>query len=418
MEIRYLNDTQDIIDEDYLKDVNVEFGKKYGPINSIVLSRAAESDNVFLQDKQSIQSNGLCELKIIDNQIMNDNNRSDFLPDILEKLNGLEYYINDFTSPGITWHELCDKYTVKIGENLYNCVLFNDEIKITQGLEENIYTEMPETSETDYSKADKTDRKINKAYIMVDKQNQKIESLISQQTETENKLTQVEQNIDGITQTVSSVETKVETIEETANTAIENADEIKKQTIYAVDVMYALSNSSTEAPTTGWSTTAPNWENGKYMWQKTVITYGDGTTEETSVTCITGATGEKGENGKDGTDGKDGADGQKGDTGTGVKEIVEQYYLSTSNTTQTGGSWKTTQDTWSKGKYIWTRNKITWTDDTVSYTTPILATGLNNANSVANNANTTANTANSTDFSRSATSVSSIGLRRSGLSEP
>ena len=29
-----------------------------------------------------------------------------------------------------------------------------------------------------------------------------------------------------------------------------------------------------------------------------------------------------------------------------------------------------------------------------------------------------ANTANSTDFSRSATSVSSIGLRRSGLSEP
>ncbi len=226
LEIRYLNDTQDIIDEDYLKDVNVEFGKKYGPINSIVLSRAAESDNVFLQDKQSIQTNGLCELKIIDNQIMNDNDRSDFLPDILEKLNGLEYYINDFTSPGITWYELCDKYTVKIGENLYNCVLFNDEIKITQGLEENIYTEMPETSETDYSKADKTDRKINKAYIMVDKQNQKIESLISQQTETENKLTQVEQTVDGITQTVSEVEEKVETVETKADNAQETADNI------------------------------------------------------------------------------------------------------------------------------------------------------------------------------------------------
>ena len=227
----------------------------------------------------------------------------------------------------------------------------------------------------------------------IDEAEGKITQLIEETTENSNKLSQHEQTIESITDTVSSVETKVETIEETANTAIENADEIKKQTIYAVDVMYALSNSSTEAPTTGWSTTAPEWENGKYMWQKTVITYGDGTTEETSVTCITGATGEKGENG---TDGKDGADGQKGDTGTGVKEIVEQYYLSTSNTTQTGGSWKTTQDAWSKGKYIWTRNKITWTDDTVSYTTPILATGLNNANSVADNANTTANTANST----------------------
>lgn len=373
LEIRYLNDTQDTIDEDYLKDVNVGFKEKYGPINSIVLSRAAESDNVFLQDKQSVRNNGLCELKIIDNQIMNDNDRSDFLPDILEKLDGLSYYINDFSSPGITWYELCDMYNVKIGENLYSCVLFNDEIKITQGLEEDIYTEMPETSETDYSKADKTDRKINKTYIMVDKQNQKIEALISQQTEMGEKLTQHEQTIDSITDTVSSVETKIETVE--------------SKTIYSVDVMYALSDSSTQIPTTGWSTTAPAWENGKYMWQKTVTTYGGGSTEETSATCITGA---KGENGQDGQD------GSKGDTGIGVKEIVEEYYLSTSNTSQTGGSWKTTQDTWTKGKYIWTRNKITWTDDTITYTTPVLATGLNNANSMANNANTTADTANAT----------------------
>lgn len=179
LEIRYLNDTKDTIDEDYLKDINVGFSEKYGPINSIVLSRSAESDNVYLQDENSVSTNGLCELKIIDNQIMNDNDRSDFLPDILEKLDGLEYYINDFSSPGITWYELCDKYTVKINDNLYNCVLFNDEIKITQGLEETIYTDMPEASKTDYSKADKTDRKINKTYIIVDKQNQKIESLVS-----------------------------------------------------------------------------------------------------------------------------------------------------------------------------------------------------------------------------------------------
>lgn len=224
LEVRYINDTQDMIDEDYLKDTNVGFKEKYGPINSVVLSRAAESDNVFLRDEQSVKTNGLYEIKIVDNQIMNGNDRSDFLPDILEKLNGLEYYINDFDSTGITWYELCDKYTVKIGENLYNCVLFNDAIKISQGLEESIYTEMPETSETDYSKADKTDRKINKAYIMVDKQNQKIESLISQQTETGNKLTQVEQTVDGITQTVSSVETKIETVENKADIAQETAD--------------------------------------------------------------------------------------------------------------------------------------------------------------------------------------------------
>ena len=225
LEIRYLNDTQDTIDEDYLKDVNVEFGEKYGPINSIVLSRSGESDNVFLQDEQSIQTNGLCELKIIDNQIMNDNDRSDFLPDILSKLDGLEYFINDFSSTGITWYELCDKYTVQIGTNQYGCVLFNDEIKITQGLEETIYTEMPETSETDYSKADKTDRKINKAYIIVDKQNQKIEALISQQTEQSSKLTQVEQTIGSISQKVENIEDVTNTVEGTRIITLENCVE-------------------------------------------------------------------------------------------------------------------------------------------------------------------------------------------------
>ena len=220
---------------------------------------------------------------------------------------------------------------------------------------------------------------------------------VTQITTTNQKVSQIEQTVSNITQSVSEVEERVETVEtkadnaqSSANTANQNVEEVKKQTIYEVDVMYALSSSSTQAPTTGWSTTAPQWENGKYMWQKTVTTYGDGSKTESNATCITGAKGQDGANGTNGTD------GEKGDTGIGVKSLVEQYYLSNSNTTQTGGSWKETQDTWTSGKYIWTRNKITWTDNSITYTTPILATGLNNANSVANTANNTANTANST----------------------
>ena len=68
---------------------------------------------------------------------MNFNNRSDFLPDILEKLNGLEYYLNDFSSTGITYYDVCDRYNVQIEDKTYSCVMFNDEISITQGLEEN-----------------------------------------------------------------------------------------------------------------------------------------------------------------------------------------------------------------------------------------------------------------------------------------
>lgn len=226
---------------------------------------------------------------------------------------------------------------------------------------------------------------------------------VSQITTTNQKVSRIDQTVSRITQSVSEVEEKVETVESkadtaqsTANTANQNVEEVKKQTIYEVDVMYALSSSDTQSPTTGWSTSAPQWENGKYMWQKTVTTYGDGSKTESDATCITGAKGEDGQAGTDGKDGLDGKDGAKGDTGIGVEAMVEQYYLSNSNTTQTGGSWKETQDTWVSGKYIWTRNKITWTDNSITYTTPILATGLNNANSVANTANSTANTANTT----------------------
>ena len=138
-----------------------------------------EVKNITLRDEESIETNGLCELKIKENQIMNFNNRDEFLQGIFEKLNGTEYHLNDFASTGITYYDICDRYKVMIGDKTYSCVMFNDEILVTQGLEENVFTEMPEESETDYTKVDKTDRKINQTYILADKQNQRIEALTS-----------------------------------------------------------------------------------------------------------------------------------------------------------------------------------------------------------------------------------------------
>lgn len=51
-----------------------------------------------------------------------------------------------------------------------------------------------------------------------------------------------------------------------------------------------------------------------------------------------------------------------------IKNTVEEFYLSTSHTALSGGSWSTTQPTWTDGKYIWRRTKVTYTDDTTGYT--------------------------------------------------
>ncbi len=228
LEIRYISEESVTeLNEDYFKDTNVTFDNEYGPINSIVLSRSGESDNVFLQDEDSVNKNGLCELKIVNNQIMNYNNRSEYLPEILGKLNGLKYFTNDFDSYGICFLDLCDRYTANVHGKLYSCVLFNDEIKITQGLEETIYTEMPTETKTDYAKADKTDQKINKAYIIMDKVNKKLESVISEVQEKSEKLTEIEQSVDSIYQKVSDIEDLTNDVEGVKTITLENCVEGK-----------------------------------------------------------------------------------------------------------------------------------------------------------------------------------------------
>ena len=200
--------------------------KSIGPINSIVLARAGESDKIYKKDQASIDENGLCELMISENQFMNFNDRADYLQGLADKLFGVEYYLNDFVSTGIMYYDLLDMYNVKIGDKTYNCLMLNDEQDITQGLEENIYTERPEKSETDYTKADKTDQKINQTNLVVDKQNQKIEGVISQIGDRSEKTTTITADIDGLNSKVSQIEDITdETSSTTGTLVLENCQE-------------------------------------------------------------------------------------------------------------------------------------------------------------------------------------------------
>ena len=193
--------------------------------------------------------------------------------------------------------------------------------------------------------------------------------------------------------------------------------------VQSVDVLYYLSSSSTSLSGGSWSTNSPTWVDGKYIWSKTKVVYTDGSSIETNPACITGGKGSTGENGRGVSsiveeyylstssnslvggswsttpptweNGKyiwtrsvitytDSAStttdpicvtGGKGATGIGVKSVSEQYYLSTSYSTTTGGSWSTTVPAWKDGKYIWTRSIITYTDNSYTETNPVCVTG-------------------------------------------
>ena len=199
--------------------------------------------------------------------------------------------------------------------------------------------------------------------------------------------------------------------------------------VRSVDVLYYLSTSSSSLVGGSWLTAPPAWVNGKYMWSKTKVTYTDNTTSETSPVCITGSKGSDGTNGSDGEDGRGISSiieqyylstssnslvggswsttpptwengkyiwtrsvitytdntstttnpicstGSTGATGIGVKNVAEQYYLSTSYSTPTGGTWQTSVPAWQDGKYIWTRSIITYTNNTYTETDPACVTG-------------------------------------------
>lgn len=127
--------------------------------------------------------------------------------------------------------------------------------------------------------------------------------------------------------------------------------------VQSVDVLYYLSSSSTSLSGGSWSTNSPTWVDGKYIWSKTKVVYTDGSSIETNPACITGGKGSTGDNGR------------------GILSIVEEYYLSTSSNSLVGGSWSTTPPAWENGKYIWTRSVITYTDSTSTTTNPICSTG-------------------------------------------
>lgn len=154
---------------------------------------------------------------------------------------------------------------------------------------------------------------------------------------------------------------------------IMNVDDGKGVT--SIDVEYCQSTSPTNPPSGPWLTTAPVWENGKYIWTRTITRYSVGPSVTTNPVCVTG---------------------EQGDYGVSATAIQEQYYLSSSSTMQSGGIWGDTCPEWVKGKYIWTRSKCSWSNGTTTYTSPVLAQGINTANSNANSAQNTAENANDT----------------------
>lgn len=75
--------------------------------------------------------------------------------------------------------------------------------------------------------------------------------------------------------------------------------------VVSTEEEFYMSDSPTALEGGLWSATPPLWQQGKFLWRRTLVTYADGKTDYTPTkngVCISGNTGADGEDGKDGAD--------------------------------------------------------------------------------------------------------------------
>jgi hypothetical protein len=210
--VLYPTSSGETIDPTNLQSLTI--GEKYGPVNSVVLARTPQEDNIYRQDESSIVANGLAEIRIENNQIM-DSHRDDFIEAIFDRLNGLQFYLYELQSFGIGYLDLCDIFTLETmdGER-YETLMLSDELQITQALSENSSLTAPEAAETDYTAASTADKLIKQTILKVDKQAQEITALVSKTDSVTNEVSGLAEQVTKMAQVMidsDSVDIKIST---------------------------------------------------------------------------------------------------------------------------------------------------------------------------------------------------------------
>lgn len=195
LSVIYPKDYGDIIDDSMIKSLTV--GETYGPVNSVVLARTPQEDNVYKSDSGTEK---LCELKIENNRLM-DSHREDYINKLYESLKGLQYTALEVETFGVGILNLGDVVTIEREDGRrYKTVVLSDELEITQGISEKITTDPPMATNTDYSAAESVDKQLLKTVeLKVDKQDGAITSIVSDMETLKGDMENIESSVKTIT---------------------------------------------------------------------------------------------------------------------------------------------------------------------------------------------------------------------------
>lgn len=194
---------------------------KFGEINSVVLSRYPAEDNIVDKDQTSIDANGLTEIKIKNNWLL-DEDRETYAQPILDELLGLEFYPFTAETTGTGYFQIGDRVTIEDqNSNTFETVIFGITLNLTGGLKETLITRTPDKHSTNYQTAGIIGQRIKNTEIIVDKQagvitliNEGVDNSIAELTLTTNTISSQVSNLSG---DVQDLQGDVTTLEQTVD---------------------------------------------------------------------------------------------------------------------------------------------------------------------------------------------------------
>ena len=183
----------------------VETVDKYGPINSLVLAREPQNDNVYSQDEESIKKNGLCELKIVNNPIL-DVDRYVSKNDYFNFVKGFEYIPFTLDTQGFPHLDSLDVINIKKRDGTeFKALVMDHVVTYKGGLTSKFSTPALTKTQIDYAAANDVASKIMNVEFIVDKQNGVIQGIVDEVSSLGNKQSQFEMDLENINLSVEEV---------------------------------------------------------------------------------------------------------------------------------------------------------------------------------------------------------------------
>lgn len=201
----------------------------YGPINVIVLRNSqVEGENITIRDEESIAQYGETELVISDNPFAYTQAKRTELIEAGRILFGLTYIPMSMDMIGYMYLNCKDKIkATNLNNETFETYLLNHTIEYAGTISDSMEAPAATKTETKYQFTPPMIEALKHTELLVDKANQRIDAVIKNISDTNEKMVEIEATLDGVTSTVKSAVQIANEAKETAEQTSEKFENLQ-----------------------------------------------------------------------------------------------------------------------------------------------------------------------------------------------